>query len=416
MSDITILGQTVGRHPHRTFGIRQPDRLFHQYIVGQTGTGKSTLMLHMIRQDIAAGRGFCLIDPHGDLAKSVADIAGDRAIYWDAADPSLPYGYNPLTYVTAEHRPLVASGIIDALKKQWADAWGPRMEHLLRYALLALLERRDATLHDIMPLFLEKEFRKEVVEGVTDSAARQFWTTEFPKMNYKTTLDGVAPIANKLGGFLAHPVIRKALCAPQEPLRFRRIIDEGQMLIVNLAKGRLGTDVANLLGGLIVSVIAAAALSRQATPLSARQPFFLYIDEFHSLTTEALADMLSELRKYGLGLVLAHQHASQLGTTVLEAILGNVGTWVVFRVGATDAAVLSRQLAADTPQPRDLVNLPNYETFMKLMVAGRQGQVFSACSFPVHCAVGCGVSAATTTSSRSPAAVAAPTRIPHSSD
>lgn len=379
---LTILGRTVGRQPYRTFGIRQPDRLFHQYIVGQTGTGKSTLMLNMIRQDIAAGHGFCLIDPHGDLAETVAGVAGKRAIHWDAADPSAPYGYNPLTYVAAAHRPLVASSIIDALKKQWADAWGPRMEHLLRYALLALLERPDATLDDIMPLFLEKDFRRQVITSVTDEAVHRFWTSEFPKLNYKTTLDGVAPIANKLSAFLAHPVVRKAICEPPEPLRFRRIMDNGNMLIVNLAKGRLGADTANLLGGLIVSVIAAAALSRQATPQSERRPFFLYIDEFHSFTTEALADMLSELRKYGLGLILAHQHASQLGQGVLDAILGNVGTWVVFRVGATDAAILAKQLAADTPQPRDLVNLPNYEAFVKLMIDGRQGRVFSVLSSP----------------------------------
>lgn len=252
------------------------------------------------------------------------------------------------------------------------------MEHLLRYALLALLERPDATLDNIMPLFLDKDFRRQVVSNVTDEAVRCFWTSEFPKMNYKTTLDGVAPIANKLGGFLAHPIIRKVICDPQKPLRFRRIMDEGQMLIVNLAKGRLGADTANLLGGLIVSVIAAAALSRQATPLPERLPFFLYIDEFHSFTTEAFADMLSELRKYGLGLVLAHQHASQLGQGVLDAILGNVGTWVVFRVGATDAPILAKQLAAATLQPRDLINLPNYETFVKLMIDGRQGRVFSA--------------------------------------
>lgn len=377
MSDITILGQTVGRRPHRIFGIRQPDRLFHQYIVGQTGTGKSTLMLNMIRQDIRAGRGFCLIDPHGDLAETIAEIAAERAIYWEAADPLSPYGYNPLTYVAAEHRPLVASSLIDALKKQWADAWGPRMEHLLRYALLALLERPDATLDDIMPLFLDKEFRRQVVSNVTDEAVRRFWTTEFPKMNYKTTLDGVAPIANKLGAFLAHPVVRRSICEPPDPLRFRRIMDEGQMLIVNLAKGRLGAGTANLLGGLIVSVIAAAALSRQAAPQSKRRPFYLYIDEFHSFTTEAFADMLSELRKYGLGLILAHQHASQLGQGVLDAILGNVGTWAVFRVGATDATILAKQLAADTPQSRDLVNLPNYDAFVKLMIDGRQSPAFS---------------------------------------
>ncbi|MCR9195137.1 MAG: type IV secretion system DNA-binding domain-containing protein, partial [Hyphomonas sp.] len=277
---LTMLGHTVGRQPYRTFGMRQPDRLFHQYIVGQTGTGKSTLLFNMIRQDIAQGRGCCLIDPHGDLAETVAAIAGDRAHYWDAADPASPYGYNPLAYVRSDLRPLVASSLIDALKKQWADAWGPRMEHLLRYALLALLERPDATLDDILPLFLDKDFRSEVVASVTDDAVRRFWTSEFPKLNYKTTLDGVAPIANKLGAFLAHPLVRNAVCEPREPLRFRRIMDDGQMLIVNLAKGLLGTDTSNLLGGLIVSMIAYAAYSRQQTPEADRRPFFLYIDEF----------------------------------------------------------------------------------------------------------------------------------------
>ena len=374
---LTLLGRTNGRRPHRRFGIRQADRLFHQYVIGQTGTGKSTLLLNMIRQDIEHGQGFCLIDPHGDLAEAAADVAGDRAIYWDAADPDTPYGYNPLTFVSPQYRALVASSLIDALKKQWSDAWGPRMEHLLRYALLALLEQPNARLTDIIPLFLDKDIRKSVVSDLTDDAVRQFWTAEFPKMNYRTSLDGVAPIANKLGAFLAHPVVRRSVCEPEAPLRFRRIMDEGQMLIVNLAKGRLGADVCNLLGGLIVSVIAYAAFSRQQTPYAQRRPFFLYIDEFHAFTTEAFTDILSELRKYGLGLVLAHQHTSQLDNGVFDAILGNVGTWISFRLGATDAAVMARQFAADRPESRDLVNLPNHEAYLKLMIDGQHCRAFS---------------------------------------
>lgn len=377
-NDLTILGRTVGRQPYRTFGIRQPDRLSHLVLYGMTGTGKSTLFSNIIRQDIEAGRGFCLIDPHGDLAGAIAKLAGERAIHWDVADPASPYGYNPLTFVGAEHRPLVASGLIDALKKQWADAWGPRMEHLLRYALLALLEKPESTLQDLIPLFLDKEFRRRVVAGVTDEAVRHFWTKEFTALNYKTTLDGVAPIANKIGALLGHPVARKALCTPDQPLRFRRIMDEGQMVIINLAKGRLGADTANLLGGLIVSVIASAAYSRQGIPETKRRPFHLFFDEFHAATSLAFADLLSELRKYGVALAASTQFSSRIEPVVHEAILGNVGSLIVFRVGATDAAILSRQLAADTPQPRDLVNLPNYEAFMKLMVDGRQERVFSA--------------------------------------
>ncbi|MEZ5812474.1 MAG: type IV secretion system DNA-binding domain-containing protein [Rhizobiaceae bacterium] len=375
---ITILGRKLGRQPHSVFGIRQADRLFHQYVIGQTGTGKSTLLLNMIRQDIAAGQGFGLIDPHGDLAASVAEAAGADALVWNAADPASPYGYNPLTYVTDDYRPLVASGLIDTLKKQWADAWGARMEHLLRHSILALLERSGSTLDDIIPMFLDKSFRQRVLATVKDAQVRRFWTVEYPAMSFKNAADGVAPIANKLGAFLAHPVVRNAVCKPREPLRFRKLIDEGQVLIVNLAKGRLGADVSNILGGLIVSSIAHAAYSRQDQPENERRPSFLYIDEFHSFTTQALADMLSELRKYGLGLALAHQHTTQLDPKVLEAILGNVGTLMAFRLGATDAKIMARQIGANIPSERDLVNLPNYEMYLKLMIKETQSKAFSA--------------------------------------
>ncbi len=372
------MGRTRGRAPHKPFGIKQADRLYHQYIVGQTGTGKSTLLLSMAAQEIRHGRGFCLIDPHGDLARAVADVAGDKCVYWDAADPACPLGYNPLTYVSEKYRPLVASGLIDTLKKQWSDAWGARMEHLLRYSLLALLSRPGSTLRDIVPLFLQSDFRKEVLATVTDQQVRHFWTVEFPKMNYKTAIDGVAPIANKLGAFLAHPVVRMTVCEPERPLRFRQIMDEGQVLIVNLAKGRLGDDVSNILGGLVVSSLAHAAYSRQNVAEAERRTYGLFIDEFHSFTTSAFADMLSEMRKHGLALVLANQFTSQLEPDVMEAILGNVGTLMVFRVGATDAPILAKQLGADVPQPCDLVNLGNYQLFVKLMIDGVQSRVFTA--------------------------------------
>ncbi|MCF6272820.1 MAG: type IV secretion system DNA-binding domain-containing protein [Rhodobacteraceae bacterium] len=213
---ITTIGTTTGRYRPREFGIRQPDRLMHMYIVGQTGTGKLTLLMNMIKQDAERSRGFCLIDPHGDLAEQVSAIAGSNQIYWNVADPKCPYGYNPLTHVSAEYRPLIASGLIDALKKQWADAWGVRMEHLLRFSLLALLEQPKASIQDIMPMFLDKHFRQRVVSTITDPHVREFWTMEFPNMNYKGAVDGVAPIANKLGGFLSHPLVRKAMCEPEQ--------------------------------------------------------------------------------------------------------------------------------------------------------------------------------------------------------
>lgn len=380
---VTTIGETMGRHPQRLFGIRQSDMLHHMAVFGQTGTGKSTLLAHLMRQDANHGTGFCLIDPHGDLAKQITSELKSEHIYWDVADPHSPYGYNPLCLVTAEYRPLIASGLIDTLKKQWADAWGARMEHLLRFALLALLERPKSSLQDIIPMFLNKDFRSQVLAKVSDPQVRQFWETEYKAMNFKNAADGVAPIANKLGAFLAHPVVRKAVCDPEQPLRFRQLMDQGTVLIINLAKGKLGADVSNVMGGLIVSSLAHASYSRENLPVAKRSPYTLYCDEFHSFTTAAFADMLSELRKFAVSLVLTTQHTSKIEHGLFEAILGNVGTMISFRVGATDAPILARQFAADLPQPRDLIKLPNYEMFIKLMVDSNQSKPFSARTLPV---------------------------------
>ena len=316
---VSRIGLAYDRKDGIPFGIKLADRLMHLHIVGQTGTGKSTLLANLALQDAANGFGFCLIDPHGDLADALAARLKDRATVWAPADPNNPYGYNPLTSVPTEYRPLVTSGLIDAFKKQWADAWGVRMEHLLRHALLTLLDQPRADLRDVMKLFLSKPVRARMLERVIDPQIRSFWQDEFPDMNYKNAIDGVAPIANKLGAFLAHPNVRRALCEPERPLRFRRIMDEGQFLIVNLSKGRLGADVANVLGGLVVASVVNAAFSRQSIPEGERKPFMLHVDEFHSFTTASIADMLPETRKYGLGLTLVHQHTAQVDSAVFAA-------------------------------------------------------------------------------------------------
>jgi len=377
---VTTLGTTHSHHLPQPFGIRLEDRLAHLYIVGQTGTGKSTLLYNLAKQDAQAGIGFCLVDPHGDLAGELSQNLGTEHLYWRVADPHSPYGYNPLTRVSAAHRPLVASGLIETLKKQWPDAWGARMEHLLRYAILALLETPQADIKDIVRLYVEKDFRRSVLQHVQDPQVLAFWTEEFPRMNYQNAADGVAPIANKLGAFLANPVVRKALCEPETPLRFRQIMDQGQSLIVSLAKGLLGTDTANVLGGLIVSSIMNAAFSRHNQPEEQRRPFMLYVDEFHSFTTSAFAGMLSEMRKYGLGITLAHQHIVQTDSDVFEAVLGNVGSLMVFRVGAQDAPTFARQL--NTIEIRDLINQPNHRAYVQMMVSGQKTRVFSADTLP----------------------------------
>ena len=373
---VTLLGMAYRRNGDQSFGLLLADRLSHLYIIGQTGTGKSTLIRQMAEQDHQASRGFCLIDPHGDLAQQVHRSIADEHIYWNLADSKSPYGYNPLRRVPAALRPLVVSGLIDTLKKQWSDAWGARMEHLLRYALLALLEQPRADLRDVMRLFVDKAFRKTALFYVTDPQVRAFWAEEYLAMSYKTAIDGVAPIANKLGAFLAHPLLRTTLCEPKIVLSFRRIMDEGKILIVNLAKGNLGTDMANVMGGLVVSTIMNAAFSRQGTEEGARRPFMLYADEFHSFTTQAFASLLSEVRKYGLGVTLAHQHILQAEREVFESVMGNVGSLMAFRIGALDAPTISRQLQGI--KERDLINLPNYQAYVQLMVRGEKTRPFSA--------------------------------------
>lgn len=310
-SKITI-GYAYSCQVRQSFSMATADRLLHLYVLGQTGAGKSTLLGHLAQQDAAQKVGFCLLDPHGDLETELRQELGDGALYWDVADPACPFGYNPLAKVAAAHRPLVASALIDTFKKQWIDAWGPRMEHLLRSAPLALLDQPRADLRDVLPLFFDKSCREVVIAQVEDEQVRQFWQVEFKALRYDRALDGVSPIANKLGAFLAHPLVRRAVCDPAEPPRFRRIMDEGRCLIVNLATGRLGPDAANVLGGLILSRFAQAGYSRADVDASERRTFFVYVDEAPSFTTSALASMLPQLRKFGVGLVLAHQYLEQI--------------------------------------------------------------------------------------------------------
>ena len=374
---VSTLGVAQSRTGNFPFGIHLADRLMHLHVVGQTGTGKSTLLANLALQDAARGFGFCLIYPHGDLADELAAQLGARAHIWAPAEPGNTYGYNPLTRVPEAFHPLVAAGLIDAFKKQWADAWEVRMEHLLRHALLTLLVQPQADLRDVVPLFIDTSVRSRMLSRVTDPQVRGFWLNEFPKMNYKTAFDGVAPTANKLGAFLTHPNVRRALCEPQTPLRFRKIMDEGQWLIVNLSKGRLGADVTNLLGGLIVASIVNAALSRQTLPAPQRRPFLLHVDELHAFTTASIANILPETRKYGLGLTLVHQHIAQVDTAVFDAILGNVGSLMVFRVGANDAPVFVRQLERFTRS--DLINQPNHRAYMRVMVNGHKSSPWRLC-------------------------------------
>lgn len=380
-TDVTYLGHVNHRSDRRRFGIKQEDRLLHVYVIGKTGTGKSTLLGNMAAQDFITGRGFALVDPHGDLAEQLyADMSrsGPRdVVYLNATDTTQPYGYNPLHAVRYEHIPLAASGLLEVFKKMWSDAWGVRMEHILRNVLYALLEQRDATLSDIQRMFLDRSFRQQIANRLRNGAVKTFWEKEFGRYSFSYRADGVAAIQNKIGAFLADPLMRRILTEPKTPISLRRIMDEGKVLLVNLGKGRIGEDSSSLLGGLLVTTIGLAAYSRADTAPQSRRDFFLYVDEFQSFTTLAIANMLSELRKYRVGLVMAHQYLHQLDPELRHAVLGNAGTLISFRLGAEDAAHISREFDGRFSSG-DLLNLENRHIYLKLLIDGQPSQPFSA--------------------------------------
>lgn len=363
------------------FGIKNDDRLFHLYVIGKTGTGKSTLMETLAQQDIQHGHGVCVIDPHGDLAERlVAHIPKERKddlIYLDAADDNQPYGYNPLRRVRKDKVPLAVSGLMEALKKLFDDAWGVRMEHVLRNTLYALIECGDATLPDILRMLTDTSFQRSVVRKITNVQVREFWEHEFKDYNPRYRQEMISPIQNKVGAFLADPRLYRIFTEPPVDLHFRQIMDSGKILIVNLAKGRLGDDSANLLGALLVTTLNLAAFSRSELPEQARRPFYLHLDEFQNFTTLSVTNTVSELRKFKLGLVLANQHLHQLEPDVMHAVLGNVGTLIAFRVGPEDARMLAREFEP-VFSPEDLVNIPNHDIYLKLMIDGAPSKPFSA--------------------------------------
>jgi hypothetical protein len=379
---MTYFARVHFRDWRQPFGIKHSDRLFHMYLLGRTGTGKSTCLETMICQDIARGFGVAVVDPHGDLAEAVAKSppASRRpdVVFLDAPNPTQPYGYNPLKSIRPDKRPLAASGLLEVLRKLWDDrSWGPRMEHILRNAILALLDQPQATLPDILRLLADRSYRKQVATGVTNPAVRRFWLSDYERFSPGYRADSTAPIVNKVGAFLADPILARILTQPKTPLHFRSLMDQGKVLLVNLAKGRLGEDTSALLGGLLVTTLGLAAFTRAEVPDHERRDFFVYLDEFQTFTTRSLANMLSELRKYRVGLVLAHQYLYQLSEDVRYAVLGNVGTIVAFRVGAQDAGFLSKEFATRF-EAEDLINLANHHILVKLMIDGEPSKPFSA--------------------------------------
>jgi type IV secretory pathway TraG/TraD family ATPase VirD4 len=369
------------RADQRVFGIKDGDRFAHIYVIGKTGTGKSTLLETMALQDIRRNVGLALIDPHGDLverlARQIPDSRQPDVIYLNASDPLQPFGYNPLRHVREDRVALAASGFLEVFKKMWPDAWGVRMEHILRNVLLALLEQPNATMHDILRIFSDKTFRTTVAKTLKNATVRTFFEKEYDRYSFGYRADGVASIQNKVGAFLSDPLLNRILTTSKSDIHIRKIMDDGKVLLVNLAKGRLGEDSSSLLGGLLTTTIGLAAYSRADSVQGERRNFFVYVDEFQSFTTMALANMLSELRKYGVGFTIAHQYMHQLDPDIRHAVLGNAGTIISFRIGAEDAPYLVREFVGQFDEA-DLVQLPNFRIYLKLMIDGSPSLPFSA--------------------------------------
>ncbi|MEK7209437.1 MAG: type IV secretion system DNA-binding domain-containing protein [Patescibacteria group bacterium] len=387
--EITLFGETNFRNEKRRFGIKKDDRRRHMYIIGKTGMGKTTMLENMIISDIIHGKGLGFIDPHGDSAEKILDFVPPErvkdVIYFDPSDLDRPIAFNAIESVEPEKKHLVASGLMGVFKKIWPDVWSARMEYILNNTILALLDYPGATVLGIMRMLSNKEYRKQVVDQVRDPVVKSFWVDEFAKYTDRFAAVATPAIQNKVGQFLSAAVIRNIVGQVESAIDMRRVMDEGKILIMNLSKGRIGEDNSKLLGGLLVTKLQLAAMSRVDIPEDERQDFFLYVDEFQNFATESFANILSEARKYRLALILANQYIAQLiqsvagskSTAVRDAIFGNVGTIISFRIGAEDAEFLEKEFAPEFAAT-DIVNLAKYNVYLKLMIDGVASRAFSA--------------------------------------
>ncbi|MFA5986145.1 MAG: CxxC-x17-CxxC domain-containing protein [Parcubacteria group bacterium] len=385
MSEITAFAETNFRNRRAAFGIKTDDRRRHMYAIGKTGMGKTNMLENLAVQDILNGHGVCFIDPHGDTAeKLISMIPPNRindVIYFNPADQNFPISFNVMEEVAPEFRPLVASGMIGVFQKLWADSWGPRLEYILRNAILALLEYPGSTLLGVMRILVDKKYRIRVVNHIQDPVVKAFWAEEFPKWNERVLQEVISPIQNKVGQFITNPIIRNIIGQTKSAFDVRTIMDERKILILNLSKGRIGEDNSALIGAMLITKIQLAAMARVDMEEGDRKDFYLYVDEFQNFSTESFANILSEARKYRLNLILANQYITQLEEVVRDAIFGNVGTLVSFRVGAADAEYLEKEFEPIFTM-NDIVNLPKFNIYLKLMIDGIAGDAFSATTLP----------------------------------
>lgn len=380
--NISAFGLTNFRGINHQFGMLRYDRSRHVYIIGQTGAGKSGLLELFALSDVYHDQGYAVIDPHGDFAidnmRFIPNSRLNDVVYFNPADTAYPLGFNPLEVTDPAHKTNISSEVIGVLKRMFGDSWGPRLEYILRYTILALLDRPDPTMLDITRMLTDKKFRKDTLAYCQDTVVLQFWSVEFASWTDKFQSEAIAPVLNKVGAFTANPVIRNIIGQPKSTFNIRQIMDEGKILIVNLSKGLIGEDNASILGAFMVTKIQLAAMSRSdIADISDRRPFYLYVDEFQNFATDSFATILSEARKYGLNLTVANQYISQMSDTVRDAVFGNVGTMISFRVSADDAPILAKQFEPQF-EPQDLLQMHNRHFIINMVINGEKAPAFSA--------------------------------------
>lgn len=377
---VSHFGITNFHNQFEKFGINRVDRRRHLYVIGKSGVGKSKLLELLIQQDILAGKGVAVLDPHGDLVDNVLRfIPKERikdVIYFDPADVSFPIAFNPLENVSPEYKMRVTIGFIDIFKKLFGLSWTSRLEHVLRYTTLALLDTPGTTVFSILKLLTDKNYRQHIVAGIQDGVVKNFWVHEFASWSEKFDNEAITPLLNKVGQFVSTGMIRNIVGQPENTFDVRKVMDEQKILLMKVSKGLLGEENAGLIGSMLITKIQQAAMSRANILEDDRKDFYFYVDEFHNFATDTFAEILSEARKYRLNLTIAHQYMGQLTETVRKTVFGNVGNMISFRVGAEDAEVLAKEYSP-TFQVRDIINLGVQEFYLKMSINGELSKAFS---------------------------------------
>lgn len=385
-AEINFFAKTEFKNRLTTFGIKQKDRRRHIYIVGKTGTGKSTLIANMAVDDLKKRQGLAVVDPHGDLSEILLDYIPSHRIndvcYLNPADKEHPFSINIMEVSNPAQAELVASGIVSIFHKLYAHSWGPRLEHILRNTLLTLAQIPGTTLVDVPRILTDKNFRHQQIEKLQDRVLRNFWTKEFEKMPPRLQQEAISPILNKVGQFVTSPLIRSLIGRPKSTMDLEKIMNQGKVLIINLSQGRLGEDNSALLGAMIITKLQLAAMNRVNVPEEQRKDFYLYVDEFQNFATDSFIKILSEARKYRLNIALANQYMAQIDEPVKKAILGNVGTLISFLVGAEDAYILEKEFGGVFTE-KDLVGLSNFQIIIKLAIDNLTSRPFFASTLPL---------------------------------